>query len=337
MDDTILSRNRSKNVELLAKVYDHANHRFIKGFTLLTLGWSDGYSFIPAGFNLLSSANATNRYQEVSEDIDHRTNGYHRRKEALLKKPEAAIKLIQNALNAGIPTDYVLMDTWFTNEPMIQSILAEGLDVIGMVKQLNQHYCYNGKSYTLHQLKRFIKTQSSGDIFGSLVVHTKNGIPVKIAFIRNRNKKSECLYLLSTDLGLEASEIIRIYGNRWSIEVFFKASKSCFKLGTEFQSRDYGAMVCHTTIVFTRFILLEWLRRQQNDEKTYGELFFRLCDDIQDMDVTRALQSLMALFAKHLKTLSANITSVVRCKLKDWMASQATFIQTLFDDFCWES
>lgn len=81
---------------------------------------------------------------------------------------------------------------------------------------------------------------------------------------------------------------MRIYGNRWSIECFFKASKSFLKLGSEFQSRSYGAMVSHTTIVFTRYIILEWLRRNQNDEKTYGELFFMYCEDIQNMDLTNA-------------------------------------------------
>ena len=59
-------------------------------------------------------------------------------------------------------------------------------------------------------------------------------------------------------------------------------------MGSEFQSRSYGAMVSHTTIVFTRYIILEWLHRNQNDEKTYGELFFMYCEDIQDMDLTNA-------------------------------------------------
>ena len=76
LDDSVVKRNRSKSVELLARVYDYVEHRFQKGFTLLTLGWSDGYSFIPVGFNLLSSAKKSNRYNEISENIDHRTNGY---------------------------------------------------------------------------------------------------------------------------------------------------------------------------------------------------------------------------------------------------------------------
>lgn len=97
---------------------------------------------------------------------------------------------------------------------MIKSILAEGLDVIGMVKQLKQRYRYKGSSYTLPELQKFVSFNGARNIFGSLCVTTKNGIPVKIVFVRNRNKKSECLYLLSTDCGLSDAEVVRIYGNR---------------------------------------------------------------------------------------------------------------------------
>lgn len=314
LDDSVIKRNRSKNVELLARVYDHVEHKYHKGFTLLTLGWSDGYSFVPVGFNMLSSSKKSNRYQEISDKIDHRTNGYKARKESLLSKPDAAILLIRRALAAGIQADYVLMDTWFTTEPLLANVLQTGIDVVGMVKQLKQRYSYQGKTYTLPELRRFVRFENGKNIFGSIVVTTKTGIPVKIVIVRNRNKKSECLYLLSTDCSLSDAEIVRIYGNRWSIECFFKASKSYLKLGTEFQSRTYDAMVSHTAIVFTRYIILEWIRRKENDEKTYGELFFMFCEDIQDMDLTNALQSLMALFMEHISTLSADITAYIKSK-----------------------
>ena len=337
LDDSVIKRNRSNSVELLARIYDHVEHKFQKGFTLLTLGWSDGYSFIPTGFNMLSSANKSNRYNEVSSQIDHRTNGYKFRKESMIHKTEAAILLIKNTLKAGVKAEYVLMDTWFTTEPMIADILATGIDAIGMVKQLKQRYTYKGKQYKLPELKKFVSFEGARNIFGSIVVTTKTGIPAKIVFVRNRNKKSECLYILSTDVSLSDAEIVRIYGNRWSIECFFKSSKSFLKLGTEFQSHNYGAMVSHTTIVFTRYIILEWIRRNQNDQKTYGELFFMFCEDIQDMDLTNALQSLMALFVEHISTLSADITSLIKSKVTKWMMSQALFIQALFGNICWES
>ena len=34
LDDSIIKRSRSKEVELLARVYDHVEHKFQKGFTL---------------------------------------------------------------------------------------------------------------------------------------------------------------------------------------------------------------------------------------------------------------------------------------------------------------
>lgn len=337
LDDSVIKRNRSKKVELLARIYDHVEHRFQKGFSLLTLGWTDGYSFVPVAFNMMSSAKQSNRYQEMSANIDRRTNGYKFRKESMLPKTEAAIMMIKDALNIGIAADYVLMDTWFTTEPMIQSIMDIGLDVIGMIKQLKQRYRFNGKMYTLLELQKFVDYNGAANIFGSLCVTTKNGIPVKIVFVRNRNKKSDCLYILSTDISLSDSEIVRIYGNRWSIECFFKASKSFLKLGSEFQCRSYSAMVSHTTIVFVRYILLEWIRRNQNDERSYGELFYMFCDDIQDMDLTSALQSLMALFVDIVTTFSAKITELIKNQVSNWIASQATFIQAMFGDLCWES
>lgn len=56
-DDSTYDRNRSKKVELLSRVFDHVNMKYLKGFRMLTLGWSDGNSFLGIDFALLSSAN----------------------------------------------------------------------------------------------------------------------------------------------------------------------------------------------------------------------------------------------------------------------------------------
>ena len=66
IDDSMFERNRSKKVELLAKVYDHAKHTYKSGFRMLTLGWSDGSTFLPVNSVLLSSENKRNRINEAS-------------------------------------------------------------------------------------------------------------------------------------------------------------------------------------------------------------------------------------------------------------------------------
>ena len=61
------------------------------------------------------------------------------------------------------------------------------------------------------------------------------------------------------------------------------------------------------------------------------------CDDIQDMDLTSALQSLMALFVNMATTFSTQITEMIKAQVCNWIASQASFIQAMFRDLCWES
>jgi hypothetical protein len=82
-DDSMFSRNRSKAVELLARVHDHTRNMYIKGFRMLTLGWSDGNTFMPLAFSLLSSEKGKNRLCTSNDKIDKRTMGYKRRTEAV--------------------------------------------------------------------------------------------------------------------------------------------------------------------------------------------------------------------------------------------------------------
>lgn len=70
VDDSMYDRNRSKKVELLARCRDHSStgKRFYKGFRMLTLGWSDGATFMPVDFALLSSKKA--QVNGISEQIE---------------------------------------------------------------------------------------------------------------------------------------------------------------------------------------------------------------------------------------------------------------------------
>jgi len=97
IDDSPIARNRIKKAELLARVFDHSQQSFIKGFNMLTLGWTDGYSFVPVDFSMLSSAKETNRYNDAAAFIDKRTHGFKRRLEAVMQKPDVVPKLIKNA------------------------------------------------------------------------------------------------------------------------------------------------------------------------------------------------------------------------------------------------
>lgn len=114
IDDSMFERNRSKKVELLAKAYDHADHRYRFGFRMLTLGWSDGSTFLPVNSVLLSSENRKNRVNEAA-DVDKRTAGYKRRMLSIQKGTQAMLTLLRAAKTAAIPARYVLFDSWFSS------------------------------------------------------------------------------------------------------------------------------------------------------------------------------------------------------------------------------
>jgi len=321
IDDSVLSRNRSKKAELLARIHDHTFSRFVKGYNMLTLGWSDGYSFIPVDFSMLSSAKSQNRYCGIKNDIDKRTHGYKRRKEALLKKTDALVQMIENALKAGFTADYVLMDSWFTHSPVLNALKEKGINVIGMVKPLNQKYLYQNQYLSLKELYSRLPKMPKSEIISSVNVETSDGLPVKLVFVKNRNNKREWLAILSTELSLDDDEIVRIYGNRWSIETFFKFAKSYLKLGSEFQGRSFDMMISHTTIVFTRYLALEWEHRNANDNRSFGGLFYLYCDDISDIDLKTALQQLMALFLDSINNKSGEIKSSIQRQLQELINS----------------
>ncbi|MCI9359144.1 MAG: hypothetical protein HFH59_16995 [Lachnospiraceae bacterium] len=79
--------------------------------------------------------------------------------------------------------------------------------------------------------------------------------------------------------------------------------------------------------------LLEWIRRKHNDDKTIAELFFVCCEDIQDMELTAALRSLMSIFTTGIQNGRISIDETVRIQLIEWFVSQPAFIQSVFPEF----
>ena len=78
-DDYVIERNRSSQAELLSRVCSHVTHKMVRGFNMLTPGWTDGCSFVPAAFNMMASANPAKHIMGAASGIDRRNSGYKRR------------------------------------------------------------------------------------------------------------------------------------------------------------------------------------------------------------------------------------------------------------------
>lgn len=325
VDDSLYNRNRSKNVELLARVHDHNDNRYYRGFRLLTLGWSDGSSFLPVSFSLLSSANQKNRLSPMAQ-VDKRTNGFKRRAESVCKSPDVLKDLVKQAHDSGISADYLLFDSWFAFPKTIIGLLEQKQQVICMLKSAKTRYGYNGRNLTLDELykdvrKRCGRAKVLASIEVELGMNSDNEkVMSRVVFVRAPNAKKKWLALLSTDLKLTDEEIIKLYKRRWDIEVFFKITKSHLQLAKEFQSRSYDALVAHTTIVFARYMMLELARRSTKDPRTLGTLFYAGCDELRQTSFAEALTLLLNSLQQLIKVFDDNVAAPIAESLVEFMA-----------------
>ena len=302
-DDSTYSRNRSKKVELLSRVFDHTDMKYIKGFRMLTLGWSDGNSFLGLDFALLSSTDKKNRYNEINPDIDKRTCGYHRRQEAVTKTTAHLVPMVKRALDMGVRAKYVLMDSWFSMPSAIAD-LREHIHVICMLKDHPKWlYEYQGKKLRLSDLYgKLKKKRGRAKVKAQAVVTLSNGKQAKIIFV-SCDKKRGWLALLSTDLSLPNEEIIRLYGKRWDVEVFFKTCKQHLKLVKEIQIRNYDGLIAHTSLVIARYNMLSLYQRQCVDQRSFGELFRACNDEMTNLSFMVSLERIMRLALVNIRRL----------------------------------
>ena len=295
IDDSTYDRSRSKKVELLSKVYDHCTGKYLKGFRLLTLGWSDGNSFLGIDFALLSSKDEKNRYNEINPGIDKRTCGYQRRKEAITKSTALLEPMVKRAIDTGIRAKYLVMDSWFSM-PSAISTLRKHIHVICMLKDHPKwFYTYDGKKLRLSDLYGKLKKQrGQSQIKASVIVTLPDGNKARIVFV-SCDKKRGWLAVLSTDISIAEEEILRLYGKRWDIEVFFKMCKQHLKLVKEVQIRNYDGLIGHTSLVIARYNILSLFQRESVDQRSFGDLFRACNEELANISFVDALKRIVQL------------------------------------------
>lgn len=315
-DDTVCERNRSRKVELLARIYDHAKHKSVRGFQMLTLGWTDGAIFLPINNVMVSTANEKMRINEAAQKKSH-SLGAKRRKLAQTEKPKLIPIMLKQAMDAGIKADYVLFDSWFMSAELLHTIIGMGLNVVCMAKRDKRHYLFEGEALTCKEIYEKCRKRPGKSKYLLSVetkipykLLTKKGqkaeiieIPVKLVFVRNRNKRKDWLLLVSTDITITEEEIIALYGKRWDIEVFFKTCKSVLRLTRECHSMNYDAICAHTAIVFLRYMFLAVELRKEQDPRTAGPLFCLICDEIADVTFADSFEKLQQIWENLLRDL----------------------------------
>ena len=324
-DDSLYERRSGKGTDLCSRVFDHNDNKTRLGYRMMTGGWTNGDVFIP-----FSQALLTTRDEKLmvgpDEIIDQRTLRGKRRTRAKMKGTAVVQSMVEEAINAQIPFDYVLFDTWFSSPAQLLDLKELGADVIAMVKKNSTKYCYTDpdtgitkKLDTKEIYSRCKKRRGRSKFLLSVdVTITDNEgreLPVKLVYARNTHKKDDWVCFVCTDITLDEESILRIYTMRWSIETYFKMCKSYLKLRTECHSPSYDAITSHMVIVSIRYMILAVERFRNTDQRSIADLFYRvkreLLSDIMDKAIILIVDVLLESVRKCFNATEAQIQELV--------------------------
>ncbi|ARY93007.1 transposase [Lacticaseibacillus casei] len=308
LDDTLFSHIFSTKTELLAWVFDHDKHCYLNGFRSLTLAWSDGNMLFPVNFALMSSKNKKQRIGAQAKTHDQRSIAGKRRYQAQQKMTDVAVALVHQALKVGVEAKYVLFDSWFSSPLMFWRLSKLGLTGIGMIKRSKKvYYQYRHRHETVKslydRLRHAHRRQRDHYLYSVIVQahvetdqHTRE-FPLKLVYVTNRKHNGNYLVLATTDTSLTPDEIVQLYGRRWQIEGYFKVAKQYLRLDRS-QIQNYDGLCGHLAMVMTSYDLLAWRQRQNEDERTLGDLFFTMNKALPDIAVAQAIIWLIEALAK---------------------------------------
>lgn len=367
VDDSLEERSDSaKYVEKCTMTFDHNSHTYVKGFTALQLGWTDGHSFLTMGSKLLAS-NESNRKRKACSPrpkrkkaivTDKRTYQGSIRAQADSSKPDLVVDWVKQALNHGIKAEYILMDSWFNYEPLLKKLKELKVDTIGMLKLDNRKYSVlnnRGKAKEYLSLedicplaKKKHRKSDPEEIIGSIKVmaHTNNepvtkGIPLKLVFIRNRHNKEDFLVLASTDTSLDSKRIVQLYARRWKIETNFHNQKAFFGMNSECQSTDFTTISAYANLACIRANLMEYKRRIENDVRAAGELFYSACQALKEIPFADALNRLLQAYNSIVDDLEKagciakgklkKAKKILKQKLSVWYDESSAYIQKILE------
>lgn len=291
-DDSLYSRTGGKGTELCAKVYDHNDHKMRTGYRMMTGGWTNSEVFIPFAQTLLTTQNDS-LMVGPDQPVDGRTLRGRRRSRAKEKGTLVMQAMVQDAQKAGIPFDYVMFDTWFSNPSQLVALKGIGADVIAMIKKNSTKYTWTdpetGKEQKLNVKEIYSRNKKrrgrSKYLLSVKVILTDkagNTIPAKLVYARNHSNRKDWVCFVCTDMSLDEETILRAYTMRWGVETYFKMSKSYLKLRTECHSTSYDALTSHMVIVSIRYMILAVERFQNTDNRSLEELFYGIQRDIID-------------------------------------------------------
>jgi len=303
-DDTTLPKT-GKCLENIGRVWDHVTNSYVLGFKLLVMMYWDGKSSIPLDFSLHREKGKKEERpygltrKELKKQFSHKRikDSYSAKRVDDLDSDKIGmvLRMFYSAIYRGIHVDYVLVDSWFTCDALIQAIRSvkeQTVHLIGMYKFPKTKFEYQGKMLTHAEINNALGNPKRCRSLRYQYKHAKvmyKGFEISLFFSR-QGKGGKWKVLLTTDTSLSFAKLLEHYQVRWSVEVFFRETKQLLNLGG-CQSNNFDAQIAETTISMIAYLLLT-LRYRYEHYESMGALYRSMNAEVLNQTLDRRLWGL---------------------------------------------
>lgn len=253
LDDSIEEKPYTDENEIVCWHWDHAKGRNVKGINFITALYYAQEVALPVAFEIVSK---TEKY------IDKKTGKEKRRSK--ITKNEHTRQMLQTVHQNKIPFKYVLTDIWFASAENMCFVKLDLQKEFIMALKSNRNIALSeedkaqGKYQRIDQLE--VPEGSTQPIYVESVP-----FPLKLVcqVFKNDDGSTGMRYLVTSDLTLEANQIITTYQKRWKVEEYHRSLKQNVSL-TKSPTRTETTQTNHFVAALWSFVKIELLKVQTN-------------------------------------------------------------------------
>jgi hypothetical protein len=215
IDDSIAHKPHTDASELIGWHYDHTTGTTVKGINFLTALYCTGEVSLPVAFALV---------EKDEEFIDTKTGQTKRR--ATVSKNTHYQNMLRACVKNGLPFRYVLNDVWFSAADNMKLITTELKKDFVMPLKSNRNIALSGQD---KKDGRYQAVQTLALEHGQAQEVYLEQVPFPLSLVKqvftNKDGSQGVLYLVSSDRTLDGDRMMRLYQERWQVEVYHKSLK----------------------------------------------------------------------------------------------------------------
>ncbi len=280
LDDSIEEKPYTDENEIVCWHYDHSKGRAVKGINFITALYSAQEVTLPIGFEIVSK---TEQY------LDQKTGKEKRRSKTT--KNEHARQMLQAAHKNKILFKYVLTDIWFASAENMRFVKLDLKKDFIMALKGNRKVALSEDDKSNGQYQRIDQLELPEGITQTIYLE---GVAFPLHLVRqvftNDDGSTGMRYLVTSDLTLDAGQLITIYQKRWKVEEYHRSLKQNASLAKS-PTRTETTQTNHFVASLWAFVKIELLKVQTNKNhyQLKAQLYFAALQ--QAFQQLRKLQS----------------------------------------------